>query len=168
MIDVVVTLSFNAKMDLGNLLAYYNLNDSKKVNCPLWEHRGGGPEKQWPKHNPYWPEGRNWREAMCVSLSPGFTNLRFVGPTVQPVDTQADTQVLQKILPLPLTREVTIISMPSLWVGLPMDSQTTSSSFKSNLKQGCIAAHGRAGPLGWQTYHSLEAIVQQRLLQVTV
>ncbi len=27
-----------------------------------WTRRGSGPEKKQPKHNPYWPEGRNWRK----------------------------------------------------------------------------------------------------------
>ncbi len=31
-----------------------------KVTCLLWERRGSGPETEKPKHNPYWPVGRNW------------------------------------------------------------------------------------------------------------
>ncbi len=51
-LNVVVTLSFNAKMVLANFEC--NLNDylgtprngPEKVTCLLWERRGSGPEKQ--------------------------------------------------------------------------------------------------------------------------
>ncbi len=43
-------------------------NDPMNVTCLLWERRVSGPETRKPKHNPYWPEGRNWSNATCVKL----------------------------------------------------------------------------------------------------
>ncbi len=61
---VVVTLSFNAKMDLANLECNLKRSDSQiwpcKGDLSLWKHRGSGPETKLPKHLPYWLVDSNW------------------------------------------------------------------------------------------------------------
>ncbi len=55
-------------------ISEYNLmtRDSRKRTLMfgpfIRERTGSGPEKQKPKHNPCWPEGRNWRKPIVLTV----------------------------------------------------------------------------------------------------
>ncbi len=42
------------------------------------EHRGSGPEKQKPKHNPCWPVGRDWKKPLPGAREKSGTCLQCV------------------------------------------------------------------------------------------